>query len=172
MSKAGRVPGALFVLAVLLPSPGGAASVPEICDAPRRTANLGFTLNDISGQPVQLRDYKEKVVLLNFWATWCLPCKTEIPWLIEFYDAYRKQGFVVLGIAMDDAISRIEPYAAALHVNYPVLLGAGEDDFQNSFAPLLGFPTSLLISRDGTICRRHTGIVDKEALERSIRALL
>jgi peroxiredoxin len=172
MSKPGPASVAVLVLATLLSVPAAAAGDPEVCKAPRRAANLGFTLNDIAGQPVRLSDYKEQVILLNFWATWCVPCKTEIPWLVEFYGAYRKQGFVVLGIAMDDAISRVRPFADALHVNYPVLLGAGEEDFQTAFAPLLGYPTSLLISRDGAICIRHTGIVDKQELERSIRALL
>jgi peroxiredoxin len=172
MSNLDRTRGALFIFVMLLALPCAAAGDPGVCSAPRRTANLGFTLTNPGGHEVRLSDYKGQVILLNFWATWCEPCKTEIPWLNELYGTYRKQGFIVLGISMDDAPSRVQPFAAALHMNYPLLLGAGEDDFQESFAPLLGFPTSLLISRDGVICVRHTGIVNKQELERSIRALL
>jgi peroxiredoxin len=172
MSKSGRACGAFFILVMLLALPCAAAGDSGVCNVPRRAANLGFTLTDPRGHEVRLSDYKGQVILLNFWATWCQPCKTEIPWLNELYGTYRKQGFIVLGISMDGEAARVQPFAAALHMDYPLLLGAGADDFLESFAPLLGFPTSLLISRDGVICVRHTGIVNQQELEHSIRGLL
>lgn len=166
------VRGAIIVLVALQVLPCSAAAGAGVCNVPRRPANLGFTLADVAGNEVRLSDYKERVVLINFWATWCVPCRKEIPWLIELYDSYRERGFVVLGVSMDDVVARIGPFAAALHMNYPVLVGAGESEFKESFGPLLGFPTSLLLARDGSICVRHTGITRKEELERGIRALL
>jgi thiol-disulfide isomerase/thioredoxin len=161
---------ALLAAHPLITQAAGADS--GVCNAAAKRANLGFTLSDIDGNGVLLSAYRGQVILLNFWATWCAPCKTEIPWLVELHGKYRERGLVVLGVSVDEAVSQIKPFAAALRMNYPVLVGAGRDDFQEAFGPLYGFPTSVLISRDGAICMRHTGIATKEALERDVAALL
>ena len=162
----------IFVLVAALAIPPVVAAGQGVCNVAVRPAKLDFTLTDVEGRRVRLAEYSGHVVLLNFWATWCAPCKTEIPWLNELHERYREQGLVVLGVSVDDAVTKIRPFAQAMKMSYPVLVGAGQDDFKESFGPLLGYPTSLLISRAGEICIRHVGITEKERLEREVRALL
>jgi peroxiredoxin len=163
----------LFVLAALLAtlSPGVPAA-DDVCNVSRRKANLDFTVKDIAGTDVLLSQYKGQVVLLNFWATWCVPCKREIPALTALYRDYRKRGFVVLGVSVDSEIRAIKPFAREMKMNYPVLIGAGREDLSKAFGPFIGFPTSVLVARDGKVCVRHVGVVSKAQLERQIGALL
>jgi cytochrome c biogenesis protein CcmG/thiol:disulfide interchange protein DsbE len=161
-----------LVLAGTLMSQTSRAAVPAGCDPKAKTANLGFTLKDIAGKDVALGAYKGKVILLDFWATWCAPCKVEIPWFVEFYKKYQSQGFVVLGVSIDDSVEKLKPFVAQYKMNYPVLIGDGRDDMKDAYGPLIGFPTSVLIARDGTICRTHIGYAPKEQFERDLKALL
>jgi peroxiredoxin len=143
-----------------------------VCDSKRRVANLNFTLKDMNGKDVALSAHRGKVILLDFWATWCGPCKIEIPGFVELYTKYESQGFVVLGVSVDDPVAKLKPYAAQFKMNYPVLVGLGRDDLQDAFGPLLGYPTSFLIGRDGKICTQHTGLAPKEQFEREIKTLM
>jgi thiol-disulfide isomerase/thioredoxin len=111
-------------------------------------------------------------VLLDFWATWCGPCKIEIPWFIEFQKKYGPAGLQVVGVSIDDTQAKLKPYVAQMKMNYPVLQGLDHDDVQDAYGPMLGIPVSVLISRDGRICGRHTGLAAKDEFEREIRALL
>lgn len=142
------------------------------CPADAPPASFDFTLNDIEDKPVNLADFKGKVVLLDFWATWCGPCKVEIPWFIEFQERYGRDGFQVVGVSVDDKPEQLKPYVAEMKMNYPVLQGLGHDDLMDAFGPILGIPVSTIISRDGKICGRHTGLSSKEAFEEEIKALL
>jgi len=144
----------------------------EACDPPARAANLRFTLKNMDGKDVTLSAHKGKVILLNFWATWCAPCKIEIPGLVELFNKYEREGLVVLGVSVDDPVSKLRPFAEQFKMNYPILVGNGREDLLTSFAPLHGVPRSFLIARDGTICKRHTGIAPKEVFEREIKSLL
>jgi thiol-disulfide isomerase/thioredoxin len=120
------------------------------------------------------------VVLVNFWATWCAPCREEIPWLIEMQKTYGDKGFTVLGVAMDEeGKSVVAPYAQTekFDVNgtpslmsYPILLG--NDATADKFGGLLGYPTSVLISRDGKQIKRVTGIIDKDEISKFIESQL
>jgi peroxiredoxin len=163
---------ALFVLAILALMPPAFAAGEPACNASGRKANLNFTLQDVNGKPVRLSQYRGRVVLLNFWATWCGPCRIEIPWLMDLYRRHRERGLVVLGVSVDAAVPRVKPFAQQLKINYPVLIGAGRDDLSAAFGPFRGFPTSVIVARDGTICVRHIGIATREQLEREITALL
>jgi peroxiredoxin len=167
-------PTSIALLTVLCASwPVGAkATGEEICDPHGKPANLNFTLKDIDGEKVSLIAYKGKVILLDFWATWRVPCKLEIPCFVDLYKKYRARGFVVLGVSVDDSVPELKPFVAPFNMNYPVLVGVGRDDVQNAFGPVLGFPTSFLIARDSTICKQHTGYVPKEQFEREIKELL
>jgi thiol-disulfide isomerase/thioredoxin len=143
-----------------------------VCPAGAKKANLGFTLNDMNGTPVKLSAYKGKVILLDFWATWCGPCKLEIPHFVELQQQYGPQGLVVLGFSVDDTVDKLKPFASELRMNYPVLVGLGRDDVQEAFGPLWGIPVSYIIGRDGKICKKHMGIAPKAQFEREIKALL
>lgn len=164
---------ALFVLAALLATfAPNVQAADAVCNVARKKANLNFTLKDIAGKDVRLSKYKGQVVLLNFWATWCGPCRVEIPSLTALYRDYKDRGFVVLGVSVDSEVSAIKPFARFMKMNYPVLIGAGHEDLSNAFGPFAGFPTSVLVARDGAVCVRHVGIASKAQLEQQIGALL
>lgn len=173
-----RVAGTLMTMMLLfgimsLPHspPGVEAMVEETCDSKAKPANLDFELKDINGKVVTLSDYKGNVILLDFWATWCPPCKIEIPGFIELYNKYKSRGFVVLGVSMDDSSSAVKPFTQKMKMSYPVLIGTGRSDIEEAFE-LMGLPTTFLISRDGRICNRHFGFAEKEQFEREIKILL
>ena len=165
----GIVTGLVLLLAIALPlrsAESGAAS-----SACAQTANLSLNFKDIQGKSLALSDYKGKVVLLDFWATWCPPCRKEIPGFIEMYNSYRSRGFVVIGVSMDDSTSDIKKFAKRYKMNYPILLGAGRDDLEPAFGQL-PLPTAFVIGRDGRICAKHDGLTPKEDFEREIVPLL
>ena len=143
-----RVPGG---------SGSGVGSGGAGCDANAKPANLKFTLNDINGKPVDLSAYKGKVILLDFWATWCGPCKIEIPGFVELQSKYRDKGLVVIGVSVDDTLEQLQPFAAAFKMNYPVLLGNGRDDIQQAYGPIWGLPTTYIIGRDGRALQEAHG---------------
>ena len=148
------------------------APEPMTCAADAKAANLNFTLKDISGKDVTLASLKDKVILLDFWATWCGPCKIEIPWFIEFQKQYGPQGLQVVGIAMEDDFDKVKAFADQLQMNYLVLDGTGRTDVEDAYGPLLGLPTTLLIGHDGKICAKHAGLAAKDTFESEIKILL
>jgi thiol-disulfide isomerase/thioredoxin len=139
-----------------------------------KAAPLNFTLKDMNGVDVKLAAFKGKPIVMNFWATWCGPCRAEIPSLVELNKQYGEEGkdVVILGISVDDPIEKLKPYASQMHMNYPVLVGAGRDDVQDAFGPLWGIPVTVFIDRDGKIAKKHSGIASKEQFEQEIKALL
>jgi len=171
---------ALFAMPFLLGGPDGTTAVTdpeataagEICAAKRAPAKLDFTVKDMHGADVRLADYKGKVILLNYWATWCGPCKVEIPDLIALHDKYKDQGFVVLGVSQDDDPETLRSFADTFKMNYPVLVGRDVPELLDAQGPLWGLPTSYLIARDGSICTRHLGPATKEEFEREIQAVI
>jgi thiol-disulfide isomerase/thioredoxin len=154
------------------------------CPANAKSANLNFTMRDMNGKDFHLADYKGKVILLDFWATWCGPCKYEIPGFVQLQEQYGKQGLQVIGISVDDTADKLPPFVQQFKMNYPVLVGLGRDDVQQAYGPIYGIPVNVLIARDGRICARHTGLPSaesgnvsleqtvKDAFEAEIRALL
>jgi thiol-disulfide isomerase/thioredoxin len=144
---------------------------PDDVKAAGKPAPLHFTLKDMNGADVQLAKFKGKVILVNFWATWCGPCKAEIPSLVELQAQYG-DDLVILGVSVDDPVEKMRPYAAQYKINYPLLVGNGRDDVQEAFGPLFGVPVSVIIGRDGKIAKKHSGIATKSQIEREIKALL
>jgi peroxiredoxin len=142
----------------------------QVCPADAKPGNLNLTFKDIHGKPIALSDYKGKVILLDFWATWCPPCRKEIPGYIELYNKYSSRGFVVIGISMDDSASDVKKFAKQIKMNYPILMGAGRDDLEPTFGEL-PLPTAFVIARDGRICVKHDGLTTKEQIERDISVL-
>jgi cytochrome c biogenesis protein CcmG/thiol:disulfide interchange protein DsbE len=130
-----------------------------------------FTLTDSTGESVKLADKKGKVILLNFWATWCGPCKVEIPWFISFQQQYKDQNFEVLGVAFDDdGWTLVKPYIAEHKINYRIMLG--NDNLDKAYGGIESLPTTFLIGRDGRIASQHKGLVSKSTYEQEIRRLL
>ena len=151
---------------------GASAAGDSTGPADAKQANLDFTVKDLNGQKVNLAAFKGKVILLDFWATWCPPCKAEIPGFVELQQTYGDQGLQVVGVSVDDPVDKLKPFADEFKMNYPVIVGLGEDDLQDAYGPMWGIPTTFLIGRDGRICRKHSGLVGKERYERDIKALL
>ncbi len=150
---------------------GGAGSL-GACPVDAEPANLNFTLKNLENEGVTLSDFQGKVILLDFWATWCGPCKIEIPNFIDLQNMYGRRGLQVIGVSIDDRLEQLKPYAAKMKMNYPVLQGLGRDDLMDAFGPILGVPTTMLLSRDGKICTTHLGYTPKEIFESQIKALL
>ncbi len=142
------------------------------CDPNAKAANFNFTLKDVDGADVKLSSFKGKVILLDFWATWCGPCKVEIPWFMEFQQKYKDKGFTVVGISSDDELATLKPFVAEYKMNYPVLQGLGRDDVHEAFGPIWGLPTTIVIGRDGKICRTHAGLKPRAQFEKEILGLL
>jgi thiol-disulfide isomerase/thioredoxin len=131
---------------------------------------------NVDGSTINIDQYKGKVVLVNFWATWCEPCKTEIPWLIEFNHKYGPKGLVILGVAMDDDGKKVvEPWVKAQRfdvkgqhdpMDYPILLG--NDKIADKFGGILGLPTSMLYSRDGRKIKTIVGLINYDDLSKTL----
>lgn len=149
-------------------APGGGEPAPDL------------TLQDLNGNDVSLSSYRGKVVLVNFWATWCEPCRVEIPWLIELQQKYGDKGFVILGIALDEeGKSVVAPFVAKERfdvngtkepMSYQILIG--NDDAADKFGGLFGYPTSILISKDGKQIKRITGIISPDEMTKLIESQL
>jgi thiol-disulfide isomerase/thioredoxin len=138
------------------------------------------TFPELQGGNLPLPSLQGKVVLVNFWATWCEPCREEIPWLIEFQDKYASQGFTILGVAMDEEGKKVvDPFVQKTEfdvdgkqetMSYPIMLG--NEDLAEKFGGLIGLPTSVLISRDGKVVKRFIGEVNKGELQTEIERQL
>jgi len=129
-----------------------------------------FTLSDSKGLPIRLSKYRGKVVVLDFWATWCHGCKIEIPWYVEFQRKYRADGLSVIGVSMDeDGWKSVRPYLENNPINYSIVVG--NPDLAKLYS-VEAMPVTLLIDRNGNIAASHSGIVDKATFEAEIRSLL
>ena len=148
----------------------GAPGRATTCDSEGAAAKFDFVLKDEHNVPVKMADYKGKVVIVNFWATWCGPCKVEIPDFVRLYAEYKDKGLVIVGISIDDSPEQLQAFMKEYKMNYPVLQMT--PDVETAFGPFYGYPTSFFIARDGTICVKHLGPATKEQFEREIKALL
>lgn len=130
-----------------------------------------FVLKDINGNSVRLSDYRGKAVVLNFWATWCPPCKTEMPWLVDLRDKYHSQGLEIIGVALDEAgKDEIAKFAHDMKLDYPVVIG--DDTTADAYGDVHALPTTFYIDRDGKIVSRVVGIVGKGEIEDNMKEAL
>jgi peroxiredoxin len=130
-----------------------------------------FALVDGQGNRIRLSAYRGQVVVLNFWATWCNPCRVEIPWFIEFQRKHGPQGLIVIGVSLDEAgWAAVAPYVAKQGIDYPIVLG--NDGVLQSYGGLESLPTTLIIDRHGRIAATHVGLVSKPVYERDILSTL
>jgi peroxiredoxin len=129
-----------------------------------------FSLPALNGQSLQLSAYRGKIVLLDFWATWCTPCQEETPHLVELQNKYGDQGLQIIGISMDDTPEPVREFYQRLHMNYPVVMGNAE--IGERYGGVLGLPIAFVVGRDGRIYAKHMGATDVAVLERDVKALL
>jgi peroxiredoxin len=144
---------------------GGAAAGPTSTPAPVPVAGApapDFTLTDLDGNEVRLSDLHGKVVLVNFWATWCGPCRLEMPAIEAEYQARKAQGLTVLAVDLDEPVEDVADFVAELALSFPVLLDPGAQVFD--LYRIRGYPTSFFIGRDGTIARQHVGYMNADQL--------
>jgi len=164
--------GAPVTLAASHETGAGGEAIPG-CMADAKPANWDFKLKDLDGKEVPLSTFKDsgKVVLLNFWATWCGPCKAEIPGFVKLQEKY-KDKLTIVGYSVDDSADLAKKFASEYKMNYPILLGEGREDVQDAYGPIWGIPASFIISKDGKVCRKHLGIAPKNVFEKEIVALM
>jgi cytochrome c biogenesis protein CcmG/thiol:disulfide interchange protein DsbE len=159
---------------VLLGSAVLAAEPPAVATGLRpleeRTPAPGFALASATNTTISLSRYKGRVVLLDFWATWCTGCKVEIPWYQEFQKKYARRGLTSVGVAMDDeGWAKVKPYLREHPINYPIVIG--NPSLVKPYK-VDNMPVTLLLDRQGNIADWHVGMVDKDTWELEIRQLL
>ena len=152
------------------------------CPANAKKANLQLAFRDMAGRSVSLDRYRGKVLILDFWATWCVPCQVEIPGFVDLYRKFQSAGLEVVGVSVLDDFKKALPFVQQRGMNYPVLDGNDRDDVEKAFGPFVGLPTTLVIGRDGSICAKHVGIPSlgtgslekssRESFEAAVRPLL
>lgn len=128
-----------------------------------------FALQSVSGETVHLADLRGKVVFLNFWATWCAPCKIMAPWLVEMQNQYGPRGLQIIGVALDEDATKVEigESADSMRINYLVLIGTTK--MANAYGGVPALPMSFIVGRDGRIISRITGLSSKKEIEDGIK---
>ncbi len=166
--KSSRLVAAAVLAAASLFEPARVSA--EVVKPHYRRVAPGFTLSDAKRAPITLSDFKGKVVLLDFWATWCAASKVEMPWYVEFESRYRNSGLAIIGVSMDDeGWAIVSSYLEGRPVTYPIVLG--DHDVADRFG-LASLPVTLLIDRNGKVAAKHFGLVGKADIENEIRKLL
>lgn len=164
---------AIFVLLLILVSGlavSACSSEAETATGPQiDTPAPDFELQSLDGESVSLSGLQGHPVMLNFWATWCGPCKFEVPMFVALQDKYRDDGFVVLGVSVDDPAPALKAFAAEYKMNYPVLMA--DNAIQDAYGPIFAIPVTFTIKKDGTICRKHFGPATEDEFDREVRAL-
>jgi len=127
-------------------------------------------LPQLDGTPLRLSSYRGKVVLLDFWATWCVPCREETPHFVDLQKEYADRGLQIIGVSMDDTSEPVRDFSQQFHVNYPVVMGNAATG--EAYGGVLGLPIAFLLDRDGRIVAKHMGPTKAEIFDREIAGLL
>ena len=145
-------------------------SRPDLATAKQHRPAPDFTLPLIDGGQLHLSSYRGKVVLLDFWATWCVPCREETPHFVELQQRYGGQGLQIIGVSMDDGTEPVRAFYQQFHMNYPVVMGTA--DVGAAYGGVLGLPIAFLIDREGHIYAKHIGATDAAVFDKDIATLL
>lgn len=141
------------------------------CRAEPQSKAPNFALKTQQGETLELKKLKGKVVVLNFWATWCAPCRAEIPGMLEVYDKYKAKGLEIVGVSLDrGGWTRVTPFLEKMRITYPVVIG--DVDLVNLYGGIEAIPTTFIIDKKGNIARKHIGYLSKNQFEEQIRGLL
>ena len=162
--------GALLAIALTVRSNSGGA--PATAALSNERVDLSATLKDMDGKDVALSSFAGRPIVINLWATWCGPCRLEMPQLIDFYTTHKDRGLVILGISIDDTPDKIRAFAEEFKVPYPLLVGVDHPDLLRALGYSGPVPISIFIRRDGTVAERVVGIATTASMERRILALL
>ena len=157
------LPAAFLIVAAAARGRPAAAAPPDRREAP------AFSLRALDGRPLTLARFRGKAVLLNFWATWCAPCRAEIPRLVALQEKFAGRGLQIVGISLDDDLAPVRPAYDELRMNYPVAVG--DAALAERFGGILGLPVTFLVDCEGRIASKHEGEIDA-AFERKIPPLL
>ena len=164
-------PRKLFCLILVLTFIAAGCKKKEPEPQPGAKPAPSFTLQDLKGNQISLSDFQGKVVVLDFWATWCPPCVKEIPHFIELYEQYKDKGFAMVGISVDrEGVSVVKSFAQKHRVNYPILMTDGQVD--KAYGGITGIPTTFVIDKAGNIRQKYIGYRDKAVFEADIKKLL
>lgn len=145
--------------------------VPAPAPAIRGTVAPEFELPDVNGTVVKLSDFKDKVVLVNFWATWCAPCEIETPWFVEFDKKYGDAGLEIVGISLDeDGVEPVKQFMEKYNIEYNIVMG--NEDTAQTFGGVIGLPTTFIVDQQGKFYSMHRGLVSKDIYVEEIEELL
>lgn len=142
------------------------AAKPIVADAPAPQ----FAVTDLNGKPIDSQSFHGKVVLVDFWATWCVPCEAEIPHLVDWQNKYANEGLQVVGLSMDDTSNPVKAYVAKHNMQYPVAMA--DEKSIAAFGGVLGLPANIVITRDGKILAKHVGVTDINVLQTEVEQAL
>ena len=161
------------VLAASITFASSALSTPpvDVMNGGNTASAPNWELKDLDGKTVRSSDFKGKIVVLDFWATWCGPCRAEIPGFVSLQNKYAPQGLVIIGASVDEGgASTVKPFTQKLGVNYPVVLA--DEKVQQAFGGIEAIPTTFVIDRVGRVVKRHCGFANKDEFEQEIKPLL
>ena len=157
---------ALLILTVIMRSAGMVGDERLIAGV-----DLDYVYKDVNGKDVRLADFRGRPVVINLWATWCGPCRVEIPHLVELQQRYR-DDLVIVGIDVLDEFDRVPKFAESMKVNYPMLNGNNRKEVEEAYGPMWGLPTTVIVDRNGKVSKKHSGIATKEQFEQYIVSVL
>jgi len=157
---------------IKLPEQKEPMSTPEAepTKSPEMKIAPDFFLKSLNGKIISLSDFKGKVTILDFWATWCPPCREEIPHFVNLYEKYRDEGFQMLGVVLDENKTSIEDFAKNYNINYPLLIP--DERILKNYGPIIYIPTTFVISSDGYIYKKYIGYNPESVFENDLKILL